>query len=114
MQFDQLADIRNWFESYARSFLTGHAADDNPLVLKIDHTARVSENMRLLGRAIHLTDGEGHAAESIGWLHDAGRFKQYRQYRTFNDRRSVNHAALALSIIDGVSLLAASPVITWS
>jgi hypothetical protein len=107
MQHDQLADIKSWFETYTHTFLTGHAADDNPLVLKIDHTARVSENMRLLGQAIHLSDSQVHAAEAIGWLHDAGRFRQYRQYRTFNDRRSVNHAALAVNIIDSASLLAA-------
>ncbi|PID39527.1 MAG: HD family phosphohydrolase [Proteobacteria bacterium] len=106
MQFDELANIKNWFETYTQSFLTGCTADDGPLVLKIDHTARVSENMRLLGQAAHLSEDQCHAAEAIGWFHDAGRFKQYRQYRTFNDRRSVNHAALAVKIIDDASLLA--------
>jgi hypothetical protein len=105
VEHERLARIKRWFDTYTRSFLTGHPTDDSPLVLKIEHTARVSENMQQLGNAIHLPAGKKRAAEAVGWLHDVGRFRQYRQYHTFNDRQSVNHASLAIDIIGQESVL---------
>ena len=38
-------------------------------------------------------------AEAVALLHDVGRFEQYKRYGTFNDRKSVNHAALGVEIM---------------
>ncbi|BBO66832.1 metal-dependent phosphohydrolase [Desulfosarcina alkanivorans] len=105
MRNDQLTHLKSWFADYARSFLTGEAAADSPLVLKIDHTARVCENICQLGRAIHLTRGQMRIAEAIGLLHDVGRFAQYTRYGTFNDRQSANHAALGIDVLKAAGVL---------
>ena len=48
---------------------------------------------------LNLSEGQLRIAEAAGLMHDLGRFKQYRRYRTFNDRRSVNHASLGVRIM---------------
>ena len=48
-------------------------------------------------------------AEAIALLHDVGRFPQYAQYKTFNDRISVNHAELGARIITSEGVLKEFP-----
>lgn len=109
MQIDHLIRLKAWFETYTRSFLTGATAQDCPLVLKIEHTARVCDNIIHLGRSIDLTDRQLRLAETIGLFHDVGRFEQYRRYRTFNDRKSANHAVLGIDVLNEGALLASLP-----
>ncbi|MBC2744491.1 MAG: HD domain-containing protein [Desulfosarcina sp.] len=109
MQIDQLSRLRAWFDTYTRSFLTGETVKDSPLVLKIEHTARVCDNICHLGRSIDLTDGQMRIAEAIGLFHDVGRFMQYRRYRTFNDRKSANHAALGIDVLKETAVLDSLP-----
>ncbi|WP_319409821.1 HD domain-containing protein [uncultured Desulfosarcina sp.] len=109
MHNDQLIRLKTWFAEYTRSFLTNEATIDAPFVLKIDHTARVCENLCLLGKSIHLTDGQMRVAEAIGLFHDLGRFEQYRRYRTFNDRQSTNHASLGIDVLNETAVLDSLP-----
>ena len=44
-------------------------------------------------------------AEIIGLLHDIGRFKQYKDFRTFIDKKSVNHAELGIKILNEEKVL---------
>jgi len=95
----QLSRLKAWFSDYTGSFLTGDARCDGPLVLKIDHTRRVCADMRMLAGRMALSKDHLNLAEAVGLLHDLGRFEQYRRYRTFNDLKSVNHAALGVDIL---------------
>jgi hypothetical protein len=109
MQSDLLSDIESWFNAYTRSFLTGDPRKDSAHRLKIDHTARVRENIRLLAASIDLPEDRMRIAETVALLHDLGRFEQFKQYGTFNDRKSVNHAALGVEIIEKTGVLAPFP-----
>lgn len=109
MQPDQVIRLKQWFESYTRSFMTGEGPIDSPLELKIAHTARVCDNICHLGRSIELTDGQLCLAETIGLFHDLGRFEQYRRYRTFNDRQSTNHAAVGIDVLNQTAVLDTLP-----
>lgn len=99
MQISQWTHIKSWFASYTRSFLSGDAVQDSPLVLKIDHTDRVCANIRILGNALDLPDTHMRLAETVGLLHDVGRFEQFKRFGTFNDRQSLNHAALGVDVL---------------
>ena len=105
MDSNQFAALQSWFEGYSRSFLTGDSIKYKPLTLKIDHTHRVHSNIRLLAQSIGLAGSCLCIAEAIGLLHDTGRFEQYRQYGTFNDKRSVNHAALGIDVVEQAGIL---------
>jgi hypothetical protein len=105
MKPDHVLRLKAWFESYTRSFLTGNTPVDSPLELKIEHTARVCDNICQLGRSIDLTDGQLCVAETIGLFHDLGRFEQYHRYGTFNDRQSANHASLSIDVLNQTAVL---------
>jgi hypothetical protein len=44
--------------------------------------------------------------EAVALLHDIGRFRQYREYGTFRDSDSLNHAELGVTVIRGTRVLA--------
>lgn len=105
MKPDHVMRLKAWFASYTQSFMTGKTPIDSPLELKIEHTARVCDNICQLGRSVDLTDGQMCVAETIGLFHDLGRFEQYRRYRTFNDRQSANHASLSIDVLNQTGVL---------
>jgi HD superfamily phosphohydrolase YqeK len=109
MQTDQLNALKTWFDTYSRGFLTGNGNVDSPLVLKIDHTRRVCANIRRLARAVDAGSDRLNLAEAVGLFHDVGRFEQYRRFATFNDRMSLNHAALGVDILKSATVLDALP-----
>lgn len=105
MHSDQLKRFRRWFDIYSRAFLSGDKTVDDPLILKIDHTRRVGDNMRHLAVAVGLDNDGQNLAEAVGLFHDVGRFEQYRRFGTFNDRQSVNHAALGVEVLTSAEVL---------
>jgi hypothetical protein len=109
MQIEELTRLKTWFDTYARSFLTGDAELDNPLTVKIQHTARVCDNIVRLARSVGMPAGKLRLAEAIGLFHDIGRFEQYRRYRTFNDRKSANHAALGIDVLRANAVMDSLP-----
>ncbi len=86
--------IREWFTSYMRSFQEGDSPLEPLLDLKLRHSFRVSGEAGFLAREIGLDAGSVDVAETLGLLHDVGRFPQYREFRTFYDASSVDHGEL--------------------
>jgi hypothetical protein len=96
MNDSDLHRFHDWFHQYTASFLTGDDRYDGPIRLKIDHTFRVCKNILTLGRSLTLPPGPMREAETTALFHDLGRFRQYRDYGTFLDSISANHARLSL------------------
>ncbi|WP_419663774.1 metal-dependent phosphohydrolase [Desulfosarcina variabilis str. Montpellier] len=109
MQIDTLNRLSAWFDDYTQSFLSGNAKVDAPLTLKIDHTARVRENIRELAVSLSLDKAKIHLAEAIALFHDVGRFEQYRCYQTFHDSHSVNHAKKGIDVLTQLNVLESLP-----
>jgi hypothetical protein len=91
--------LRKWFDHYARSFFTGNDQADGPIRLKYAHTLRVCDNARMLGASVSLPDSEVLLVDAAALFHDVGRFRQYRDWGTFVDLLSVNHARLGLQVL---------------
>ena len=51
------------------------------------------------------SDNDRKIANVTALLHDIGRFEQFRNYQTFLDLNSVNHAELGLSILEREQVL---------
>lgn len=82
------------FEEYVRAY-----DPSNPRIsLKIAHTLRVAQLCDTIAREVGL---DADLAWLCGLLHDIGRFEQVRRYDTFNDSRSVSHAALGVEVLFG-------------
>lgn len=91
----------DWFESHVRGFLTGIAEDDGHIELKRGHSLKVLAEARAITPTLDLSPELARAAHLAALYHDAGRFPQYRAYRTFKDAQSANHAHLGVRSLRG-------------
>lgn len=94
-----LPEVQAWFSEYVHRFDSDDPIVQESMDLKAEHTRRVCEAVQDIGRSLHLSERDLCLAEISGLLHDIGRFEQYRQYRTFADYRSENHATLGVKVI---------------
>lgn len=78
---------------------------DERIRLKLVHSFQVAQIAKQIAESKRLTQEDCALAELIGLLHDIGRFEQLRQYNTFLDAKSVNHAALGVQILQETNLL---------
>lgn len=112
MDRSDLDRLREWFSAYCRSFpgpASGSGGDPRPYRVKEEHTRRVCENSIQVAGSLGLAPAQTALAEAIALFHDLGRFQQYRDYGTFRDSVSVNHAALSASVLVERGVLAALP-----
>jgi hypothetical protein len=106
MQEQQLIEIKGWFDTFVAKFRGESAADQRNYDLKVEHTGRVRAIMDRLTASLDLRADERALAAAIAICHDVGRFPQYRDYGTFNDATSTNHAALAVQTLKEEGILA--------
>jgi hypothetical protein len=94
-----LTFFKEWFADYCVSFTTAVEEDERNIAVKKHHTYHVCLNALRIGRSIALSGEDLLLAETIALFHDLGRFPQYRRYKTFDDDRSTNHAALGATVL---------------
>ncbi len=99
MEHKQLTPLKNWFDKYTKGFLSSSDEDNRNIILKIEHTHHVCENIILIAGSLPSLKNEIVLAEIIALFHDIGRFQQYQQYRTFRDAVSINHGKLGAKIL---------------
>ena len=87
----------------AKLFLTKYLKNYNPedaqIKLKISHIYRVAELSKRLATMLNLSEEDILLAELIGLLHDIGRFEQIKNYHTFLDKESIDHAEYGNKIL---------------
>ncbi len=87
--------VENEFKNYVKDYDIS-----NPKIeLKVIHTTKVAEISEDIAVSLKLEKEECDLAWLIGILHDIGRFEQLRQYNTFADSISVDHALLGCDIL---------------
>lgn len=87
--------IKNTFADYVRKY----NAEDEKILLKIRHTYRVAEISERIAAGQGLSARDVDLAWLIGMLHDIGRFEQLRQYGTFVDAQSIDHAHFGVELL---------------
>lgn len=92
-----LSQLREWFTSYCDTFRTGDPAAQRNYDLKQQHTLNVCRDA--LAVAAGMPARFRCLAEAAALCHDLGRFPQYRDYGTFKDSDSLNHAHLSARIM---------------
>ncbi len=109
MNSEDLEHLKKWFSEYCRAFTAAGGEDPRPYAVKEEHTRRVCDNIRRVAESCALDDQAQTIAETVALFHDIGRFPQYRQYHTFRDSVSVNHAALSAKVLVENNVLAGLP-----
>ncbi len=103
------SNFEKLFTEYTTSFLQGDQQEKCIIQLKIDHSQRVFEN------AWAIVSNESFATEIkepallAALFHDTGRFSQFAEFKTFNDRLSVNHAIRGVRVLKEQAFLATLP-----
>lgn len=102
-----LAPLHAWFDSYCRSFRSTDPEVQRNFDLKEEHTRKVCLDARLIAKGC--SPRLRMLAEAAALCHDLGRFPQFRDFRTFKDSDSLNHAHLSLQVLRQNALLAFLP-----
>ena len=95
-----LGRMHAWMTAYMKSFYSDDAQVQQGILIKEKHTGCVTANCVELAKFLKLSAHDKNLAEIIGLFHDAGRFRQYSVYKTFNDADSEDHADLGIKVID--------------
>ena len=92
--------VKNVFKKYTDNYNTS----DEKIKLKVDHTYRVAALSERIARSLGLGDDDTNLAWLIGILHDIGRFEQLKNYGTFSDAESIDHAHYGVELLfeDGI------------
>lgn len=94
-------EVRRVFQAYVENY----DSKDSRIKLKIDHTYRVASLCERIARSLELKEEEIELAWLIGMLHDIGRFEQLKNYGTFVDSISINHAHYGVELLFNNGLL---------
>lgn len=92
---------KNIFDSYADRY----DKNDGRVELKIIHTNAVTAIMKRICQMRKLPEHTQALALLCAQFHDIGRFEQLKQYDTFLDHMSVNHAVLSCQILQEKGIL---------
>jgi len=94
MNFDRNI-AKNAFHEYVKVY----DPSDEKIKLKMIHTMMVAGICEDIAKSLAMDEHDSMIAYLSGVLHDVGRFEQVRQYGTFDDSVSVNHAKLSADIL---------------
>lgn len=93
------------YRAYVDSFRDARGGLSELHRLKIEHTERVAENACRIMSGENWPEAWTAAGEACAWLHDIGRHVQLRDYGTFRDADSLDHAACGVAVIHEERLL---------
>ena len=99
MRQSDLDYFKGWFKKYVESYYDLPGDGVKPILLKEQHTERTCKEIVFLGRKSGVRERDLILAETAALFHDIGRFPQWKNYGTFSDSASEDHALLGLEVI---------------
>ena len=84
---------------YFKEYLNNFDHENGKIDLKIRHTYGVVRASEYIANKLKLSDEEIELAKLIALLHDIGRFEQVKQFNSFIDIKSIDHALLGIDIL---------------
>ncbi|MBR3229904.1 MAG: HD domain-containing protein [Bacilli bacterium] len=69
---------------------------EEKIKLKYDHSLRVQKICEKIAESEKYTKEDHELASLIGLLHDYGRFYQWQKYKTYEDKKSIDHGDYAV------------------
>lgn len=100
ISIEKYNSICNKVLDYMLSFESENQLMQKSYSLKREHINRVIGYTEVLTRSLELEQDMVLIAQLAALLHDVGRFEQFKQYQTFNDLVSLDHAELGVGLID--------------
>ncbi len=100
-----IKSVNGWFNTYCDSFEKLTAEQKRNFEIKRGHSIRVANLSNQLAVKLDFSDEEQILAYFIGLFHDIGRFAQLVEYNTFDDSKSIDHAAYSVEILKNEKVL---------
>lgn len=96
---DKLVIDRKKMADVFAKYTSAYNISDEKISLKVKHTYRVAALCDRIARSLKLSDYDTDLAWAAGLVHDVGRFEQIRNFGTFSDADSIDHAHYAVNIL---------------
>lgn len=94
-----MIDIKKAEEEFKR-YTSSYDMNESHIERKVHHTFRVEKICEELAILLNMSEEQINLAKLIGLLHDIARFEQYTRYKTYDDFKSIDHANLAVEILE--------------
>jgi putative nucleotidyltransferase with HDIG domain len=101
----EYGNLEKWYNNYFQEFCVHDEKISENIQLKREHTFRVCSETEKISTSLNLKEKDVLIAKTAALFHDVGRFEQYAKYCTFLDLKSVNHAELAIDILERYHVL---------
>jgi HD superfamily phosphohydrolase YqeK len=100
-----VSNLNKWFDSYCDSFVGLTDDQNNNFNIKREHSKRVADFSVQLANKLDFSVEEQKLAYFIGLFHDVGRFRQLKEFNTFSDTKSVDHAEYSVDVLNEEGVL---------
>lgn len=98
-------ELTNQFNNYYNSFKGLSAEDQDNFNIKKEHSHRVADFSVLLAEKLEMNEEAKKLVYFIGLFHDIGRFSQLKEFGTFDDSKSIDHAEYSLKVLKEKGIL---------
>lgn len=109
MTHDFLTTLAQRYDAYVDRFRDASGALPQMMALKLEHTrCVVADAKRIMAGEVWNEDLRA-MGEACALLHDTGRYSQLKEFGTFQDVKSIDHARRAVEVIEAEGWLDALP-----
>lgn len=91
-------EYKEWYRAF-NNYVKQFDLKEKWIMYKFHHTYRVVEYAKEIANSISLSKEDTDIAILASLLHDVARFKQYTEYRTYNDKKSFDHGDEAIEVL---------------
>jgi hypothetical protein len=109
MTRDFLETLTRRYHAYVDTYRAADGGLPEMLQLKLDHTLHVVGDARRIMAGEDWPEERRVVGEACALLHDAGRYSQLHEFGTFQDSKSIDHAARGVEVIKKENWLAELP-----
>lgn len=113
MTRDFLETLTRRYQAYVDSYRDASGALSSMMQLKLEHTLCVVEDARRVMAGEAWPEADCVMGEACALLHDSGRYSQLKEFGTFQDAKSVDHAKRGVQVIARQGWLDASTDEEW-
>ncbi len=96
-----LETLTRRYHAYVDSFRGASGALSDMMQLKLEHTLCVVDDARRIMEGEAWAEGARVMGEACALLHDSGRYSQLKEFGTFQDSKSIDHAKRGVQVIAG-------------
>ena len=109
MTADDMLRLEAFFAGYTHRFAGADGRLHPMQQLKVDHSRRVVAYAERIMAAENWPEAPRLLGRACALLHDVGRFSQYADFGSFEDNKSINHAARGVEVLRAAGVLDALP-----